>query len=244
MGLANKSQQKEFNTNCINFTQQQFGLTNHGPDSYRESPQLVPLMREQKALTLAAIKTSTMRLILSVVFLATTCFSFAQSSVQTATREEMDSLMCPKGRAADGRQYMEFRITNEARTIDNQNLRGKVVLINFWFEDCHPCMAEMEALNNLFKKMESNKDFVFISLTWNNKETIKRVKEKFGLAFEVFSAPGGKCQRLNFGCGYPTSIVLDKLGVIKFRHHGGSIIIEQANEFIEKTLLPEIQSLL
>lgn len=158
--------------------------------------------------------------------------------------EEMDSLMCPEGYAAVGQPYRDFRITNGSRTIDNQSLRGKVVLINFWFEGCHPCMAEMEALNNLFKKLASDKDFLFISLTWDNTETIKRVKEKYDLAFEVYTASIKECQRLNFGCGYPTSIVLDKSGIVKYRKSGGSIKTEEANEFIEKTLLPEIQNLL
>jgi thiol-disulfide isomerase/thioredoxin len=185
-----------------------------------------------------------MRLILSAIFFAITSSSVAQSSFQTSTKEEMDSLMCPKGYAAVGQPYLEFSITNETGAVDNQSLRGKVVLINFWFEGCHPCMAEMEALNNLFKKMDSNKDFVFISLTWDNKETIKRVKEKYGLAFEAFYVPGKECQRLNFGCGYPTSIVLDKSGIVKFRHSGGSLEEKQVNEFIGKTLLSEIQGLL
>jgi peroxiredoxin len=185
-----------------------------------------------------------MRHLLSAIFLAITSLSFAQSSSQITTKEQLDSFMCPKGYAAVGQPYMEFRITNETKAVDNQNLRGKVVLINFWFEGCHPCMTEMEALNNLFKKMNSNKDFLFISLTWDNKETVERVKEKYGLAFEVFSAPAIECQRLNLGCGYPTSIVLDKSGILKYRHSGGPIKIEEANEFIEKTLLPEIQSLL
>jgi peroxiredoxin len=183
-----------------------------------------------------------MRYIISLILLAATSLSFSQSTYETSTREEMDSFMCPIGYKALGQPYMEFKIKNKVRTVDNQSLMGKVVLINFWFEGCHPCIAEMEALNNLFKKMESNKNFVFISLTRDNKETIKRVKEKYGLAFKIFSATDEECQRLNFGCGYPTSIVLDKSGIVKYRHSGGPIDVEKATEFIEKTLLPEIQN--
>ncbi len=43
------SRATEYNINCVNFTQQRFGLTNHGL-----SAQLVPPQRKQKALTLAA----------------------------------------------------------------------------------------------------------------------------------------------------------------------------------------------
>jgi peroxiredoxin len=185
-----------------------------------------------------------MRYILSAIFLATTSLSFAQSSTRTSMIEEMDSLMCPKGYAAVGQPYTDFRLTNGARTIDNQSLRGKVVLINFWFEGCHPCMAEMDALNNLFKKLDSNKDFVFISLTWDDAQTMKRVKKKYDLSFEVYSASTKECERLNFGCGYPTTIVLDKSGIVQNRKSGGSIKTMEANEFVERTLLPEIQKLL
>lgn len=184
-----------------------------------------------------------MRLAFSEVLLLITSLSFAQTHLDTATSEEMDSLICPRGHAAIGHPYQEFGITDENRAVDNQSLKGKVVLINFWFEGCHPCMAEMEALNELFNKMKS-KDFIFISVTWENKEVIKRVKEKYALDFEVFSTSGKECQRLNFGCGYPTTIVLDKTGILKYWCSGGSIIEKEARQFIMTTLLSEIESLL
>ena len=185
-----------------------------------------------------------MRLILSSVFHLIISLSFAQSSLQTTTGVEMDSLLNRKAYAAIGHPYTEFKITSKNGSIDNQSLKGKVVLINFWFEGCHPCMLEMEAINELFKKLKSNKDFVFISLTWDNQEAIKRVKEKYALSFEVFSISGKECQRLNFSSGYPTSIVLDKTGTVKYWHAGGSLKKDEADAFIMMTLLSEIQSLL
>ncbi|HQH42008.1 MAG TPA: TlpA disulfide reductase family protein, partial [Bacteroidales bacterium] len=155
-----------------------------------------------------------------ITFLFITIFSFDQTYAQRATRAEIDSLMCPSGHASVGQPYMEFKIENETSSIDNQALKGKIVFINFWFEGCHPCLAEMEALNELYKKMSGNKDFLFISLTWDNADAIKRVKDKFGLAFDAFSASRAECQRLNFGCGYPTSIILDKSGIVRYRHSG------------------------
>ena len=185
-----------------------------------------------------------MRLILFSSFFVATTSSFAQTPLHTETKEEMDSLICPKGYAAIGHAYQEFRILSDNREIDNESLKGKVVFINFWFEGCHPCMAEMEALNELFNKLKSNKDFIFISLTWDNQEAIKRVKEKYALDFEVYSATGKECQRLNFGCGYPTSIILDKTGTLKYRSSGGSIIEQEAQKFIMTTVLSEIERLL
>ena len=153
-------------------------------------------------------------------------------------------MFCPVGFADLDHPYLQFTFAGEKTMVNNESVKGKVVLINFWFEGCHPCMAEMAAFNDLFNRMKNSKDFIFISVTRDDKETIKRVKEKFSLDFDVFSASGKECQRLTFGCGYPTSIILDKKGVLKYHSSGGSIVQEEANQFIMTTLLPEIESLL
>lgn len=185
-----------------------------------------------------------MKLILSSVFLLLTNFLYAQSSSQKEMDGNIDSLLCPVGYSAIGQPYLSFKLTNGNRLVDNQRLKGKVVFINFWFEGCHPCMAEMEALNELFEKLQDKRDFVFISVTWENQEAITRVRKKYSLLFDVFMASSKECQRLNFGCGYPTSIVLDKSGIVKYKHNGGSLKKEEARKFIMTSLLPEIQNLL
>lgn len=169
---------------------------------------------------------------------------FAQFPMQSRTIEaKIDSLVCPIGYMAKGHPYLPFRLTNEKKTVDNQSIESKVVLINFWFEGCHPCMEEMDALNKLFVKLKDKKDFVFITVTWDNEETIKRVTQKFSLSFDIFAVSPAECQRLNFGCGYPTTIVLDKKGIVKYRHSGGSNDKKGAEQFVLTTLLAEIESL-
>lgn len=186
-----------------------------------------------------------MKFMRSALLLLITGLTYGQAFPQSHTIEgNIDSILCPIGYASIGHPYPSFKLINDRKTVDNQSTNGKVVFINFWFEGCHPCMAEMEALNKLFVKMKDNKEFVFLTVTWDNEETVKRVKEKYSLLFDIFPANKKECQRLNFGCGYPTSIILDKKGTIKYRHSGGSIDIEKADEFVMTTLLAEIKSLL
>ena len=128
-------------------------------------------------------------------------------------------------------------------------LKGKVVLINFWFEGCHPCMTEMPMLNEINKNFKAQKDFLFISFTFDNKEAIQRVKEKFGITFKILSTSQKECGRLNFYSGYPTSIILDRAGVIRYVHGSGydmDIINEEMtySDLLQRTLLSEIKSLL
>ncbi|HEV7621844.1 MAG TPA: redoxin domain-containing protein [Flavisolibacter sp.] len=150
----------------------------------------------------------------------------------------------PKVYGEIGHPYPDFEIKRENRTINSKTIQGKVVLINFWFKACLPCMAEMEGLNTLYKKLANNKDFIFLSIAKDNKENIRNVIRKYNLAFAVYSLSENECKRLNFGSGYPTSIILDKTGVIKNIHVGGITDKDGASERVMYTLLPEIQSLL
>jgi|ERR1017187_4370219 peroxiredoxin len=164
---------------------------------------------------------------------------FGQSS-SAPPNFNIDSLLYARRTAPLGKLFPSFTAISEGGTVSNELLKGKIVLINFWFEGCHPCLAEMEALDELQQLLKDNKDFLFISFTWDNPEAIKRVKEKYGITFPVLSTSDEECSRLNFGNGYPTSIILDRKGTIKYVHSGGSTDKEIARAFIMTTLLSEI----
>lgn len=112
-------------------------------------------------------------------------------------------------------------------------------MINFWFEGCHPCLAEFGALNELAETLKGNPDFEFISFTWDNAETIKRVQEKYRLKFKVYYSK--ECSKLNRRFGYPTTMILDREGIIKYLVSWGTTDPLKAREFVMNTLLPEIQ---
>jgi len=43
--------------------------------------------------------------------------------------------------------------TTSGITYTTDSLRNKISFINFWFEGCHPCIAEFPALNDLYAKV-------------------------------------------------------------------------------------------
>ena len=47
-------------------------------------------------------------------------------------------------------------ITIKGKTIATQELRGKVVLFNFWATDCPGCIKEMPELINTYNKYKNN----------------------------------------------------------------------------------------
>lgn len=187
-----------------------------------------------------------MKFICSLLFVFVTNISFAQPS-SSAYTDPVDSIFrikFPEVFAHVGQTYPPFGFTRSDKVVTNTNLQGKVVLINFWFESCLPCMAEMEALNQLYDSLKTNKDFEFLSIAKEKEDAVKRVRKRFALTFPVICTTEVECKRLNFGSGYPTSIILDKTGVIRYIHVGGYTDKDGSSERVMNILLPEVQSLL
>ncbi|RYZ25524.1 MAG: TlpA family protein disulfide reductase [Chitinophagaceae bacterium] len=178
-----------------------------------------------------------MRLVFSFILFQLVFTSYGQISRTI----DLDSLFEAKNREAVGKPFPKFVAKTDKGEFNSDSLVGKVVLINFWFEGCHPCIAEFPALNELADKLKGNKDFQFISFTWDNPETIKRVKDKYNLQFKVLSVDPNECRRLNGNNGYPTTIILDRKGIIRYLTLGGSTDSERAIDFVMNTLLPKLQ---
>lgn len=50
------------------------------------------------------------------------------------------------------------------KILSTNELKGKVVFINFWATWCPPCRAEMPSLNELYNKLKGDDHFVFLFL--------------------------------------------------------------------------------
>ena len=103
------------------------------------------------------------------MFISIACKS--QIYVSKSYSDSLDALR----KANIGKQFPDFKVTGfDGNNFSNSDLKGKITLINFWFEGCHPCVAEFAALNNLFKKFYGNKSFNFVSFTFEDSSDIKK----------------------------------------------------------------------
>lgn len=177
-----------------------------------------------------------MRLLITVFLLSFSVLLNAQSDNDSF---DYVSFNREKINRAIGTPFPEFSIIEGGEVVTNDFLKGKVVLVNFWFEGCHPCMAEMDALNELNDSLKANRDFLMISFTWDNPETVERVKKRFGLNFMVLATQ--QCSKMNFGLGYPTTMILDRVGVIRYIKNGGFLEPEKARKTIFQDIMPEVK---
>jgi len=62
--------------------------------------------------------------------------------------------------------------------LQKSHLKGKVIVINFWFTSCQPCISEMPLLNNLVAAYKDT-NVVFIAPALSSKESIDKFLKKY-----------------------------------------------------------------
>ena len=116
----------------------------------------------------------------------------------------------------------DIQLKDENDTVfTTQELRGKVVFINFWATWCPPCIKEMPSIYNLKKTFDGNDEIVFLLVDVDGKmEKSKAFMEKNNFDLPV-SIPNGNIPPTLLGNAIPTTVILDKKGDIAWRLEGG-----------------------
>ncbi|MEL7148272.1 MAG: TlpA disulfide reductase family protein, partial [Bacteroidota bacterium] len=106
------------------------------------------------------------------------------------------------------------------------DMKGKVVVINFWFIGCGPCRTEIPHLNKLVKKYESD-DVVFVAVALDGPTNIKKFLKKKAFTYRI--APEGISVAKQFNITYyPTNMVLDQEGKVAYVSTGYSPAVPPA----------------
>jgi cytochrome c biogenesis protein CcmG/thiol:disulfide interchange protein DsbE len=111
----------------------------------------------------------------------------------------------------------DFRVRDmSGKTFTSADFKGKAVFVNFWASWCSPCREEMPTVNALFNKMKDSKDFVMITILYNDSPVtaLGYMKSK-GYDFPVYTDVDGSSAS-NFGLtGVPETYIIGKSGVLR-----------------------------
>ena len=109
----------------------------------------------------------------------------------------------------------------DGETLDFEELKGKVVFINFWATWCAPCVAEMPSINSLYKIYKDNPEVVFIMINVENKEEkVRKFIKKKKFSFPIYLPNASQIPRVYESKGIPTTFVIDKDGYIAYKKVG------------------------
>ena len=97
------------------------------------------------------------------------------------------------------------------KNISLSELRGKPIIINLWFVECPPCIAEMPTLN-LIKDRYSNTDIQFLSMTYETKIKVQKFLKERKINFRIISDIGEYFNIL--ASNFPQTIFVNRKGII------------------------------
>jgi cytochrome c biogenesis protein CcdA/peroxiredoxin len=126
-------------------------------------------------------------------------------------------------------------VTDAGENIKLSAFRGKVVVLNFWATWCGPCRVEMPGFEAAYAE-NGGQDFTILAV--NNAETLEDVagfRDELGLTFPLVMDEKGDINFLYNIQGYPSTVVIDREGVI-VAVHTGALTADQISELIQKAL--------
>jgi len=130
--------------------------------------------------------------------------------------------------------------TLENQLFSNASFRGKVVLLDFWGTWCPPCRASVPILKNIQKKY-AGKPFQLLSISSDDDEDVlKTFVQAQQMNWAEYLDSSGELQHKFKVDSFPTYLVVDKDGVIRFRQSGLSSETQmELEEAINKALKKE-----
>ena len=119
----------------------------------------------------------------------------------------------------------------DGNTVTLEQMRGRVVLLNFWGTWCGPCRKEIPDFINLMKKYnQDGLEIIGVTLTSGPPENIKAFADKWGINYKLLTdIKGNETQTVTalYGqatgkriTGIPTTFIIDREGIIQKRYVG------------------------
>ena len=102
--------------------------------------------------------------------------------------------------------------TVDARHVALTDLRGKVVVVNFWASWCAECRPEMPVLEALHRELGSRGLAIIGINAREDKQAVGRYATELGLTFPLVLDPEGKTNDLYGVIGLPTTFIVGRDG--------------------------------
>jgi peroxiredoxin len=116
----------------------------------------------------------------------------------------------------------DFSFTSmQGEYIALDDLKGKVVVLDFWGTWCPPCVESVPELRNLHKRYSKEESFVLLGISSDRDEEVwKEFTDKNKMVWPQYRDENRKIQNAFNIRAYPTYIVIDHEGIVRYQSSG------------------------
>lgn len=128
----------------------------------------------------------------------------------------------PAGGRKESTPAPDFSVKNlEGQTVSLADYRGKVLALNFWATWCLPCREEIPEFIESYKSLkEAGLEILGLSVDSLPVERLREWIGKAGINYPVAMATRQVVEAYRPGEYIPATILIDRKGVIRYRHVG------------------------
>ena len=114
----------------------------------------------------------------------------------------------------------DFTVQDADRKISLRDLRGKVVVLNFWATWCQPCVEEMPSLVQMQQRMGAKGVTVLAVSVDVDESAYQRFLKNHKIELLTVRDPDQKSNNLYGTSKFPESYIIDRSGVVRRKFFG------------------------
>ena len=142
----------------------------------------------------------------------------------------------PEGTQA-GNLAPNFQLQDlDGQSVSLSELRGSPIILNFWATWCGPCRSEMPFIQEIYKEWQGRG---LVVLAINLKEApseVSQFMQKNNLSFTVLLDTGGEAAQIYDIFAIPTTLFIDRDGIIRERKLGAFLNKEEIEDKLGKIM--------
>lgn len=126
---------------------------------------------------------------------------------------------------------------NSEDSLSIDDLKGKVILLDFWHTGCPPCIEFIPKLKEIHQLFRENPNFIIVSIALDNHKSdiLKFMQKREGAIYPTVICDKSLTDIYQIE-GYPTFFILDKNGQIKYQKSGTKSAFKKLVKNIKKEL--------
>jgi cytochrome c biogenesis protein CcmG, thiol:disulfide interchange protein DsbE len=121
-------------------------------------------------------------------------------------------------------------------------LRGKVVVLNFWASWCKPCEQEAAELEEAWRYYEEGSEVVFLGIAWTDTPSnSQKYLQRFDITYPNGPDLGSRISAIfNRNLGVPETYFIDRSGVLRSIKIGPFTSLKEIQVSVDKLLADDV----